>query len=184
MIADPITLYECSPTTDGATAVVVCSKERAKQYTTRFVTIAAYAPGGPLYEKGEPVMIGGCAAMMARKAYQQSGLGPEDIDVAQVHDAFSPGEIFLIEDMGFCKEGEGAIFTWEGNTEIDGKIPVNTDGGLLSRGHPVGATGGAMIAELTWQLRGQAGPRQVANAKVALMHNAGIGGGNVMILKV
>jgi acetyl-CoA C-acetyltransferase len=118
--------------------------------------------------------------MLAQKVYGRAGIGPEDVNVAQVHDAFSPGEVFTVENLGFCKTGEGGPFVWEGNTEISGSKPVNTDGGLLSRGHPIGATGGAMIAEITRQLRGQAGPRQVANAKVGLVHNAGLGGVCVM----
>jgi acetyl-CoA acetyltransferase len=109
-------------------------------------------------------------------------MGPEDVDVAQCHDAFTPGEVLTVEKLGFCKEGEGGVFVWEGNTEITGKKPMNTDGGLLSRGHPMGATGGAMITEIVRQLRGEAGPRQVANAKVGMIHNAGVGGIQVSIL--
>lgn len=182
MIADPITLYECSPTSDGASAVVVCSKKKARQYTTQPVLLVGWAGGTPQYVKGE-VESEGPTVMLAEKAYHMAGVGPQDIDVAQVHDAFSPGEVLTVEELGFCPEGKGGPFVWEGNTEINGKIPVNTDGGLLSRGHPIGATGGAMIAEITWQLRGQAGARQAKDAKVALLHNAGLGGMNVMIFR-
>lgn len=101
-----------------------------------------------------------------------------------MHDAFSPGEVFSIESLGLVEEGKGALAVWEGRTEISGDIPVNTDGGLISRGHPVGATGGAMITEIYRQLTGDAGPRQVANdPKVGLIHNAGIGGMNVLVMK-
>lgn len=131
-----------------------------------------------------PMLTEGNTQRLAKEAFEMAGMGPEDIDVAQVHDAFAPGEIFVIEDIGFCPKGEGGRFVWEGNTEITGKIPVNTDGGLESRGHPVGATGGAMIAELYWQLKGLAGPRQVKNPKAALLQNAGRGGENVMIFKI
>ena len=123
--------------------------------------------------------------LLGEKAYEMAGVGPRDVDVAQVHDAFSPLEIIFAEDLGFCPKGEGGPFVWEGNTEIDGKIPVNTDGGLVSCGHPIGATGGRMIYELDLQLKGLAGKRQVKNgqARVALALNEGLGGANVLILK-
>jgi len=183
MVADPITLYQCCPTSDGASAVVLASAEKARQYTSNPVYLRAWFGGTPMYENGEVDILEGPTGLLAQKCYQKAGVGPEDIDVVQVHDAFSPGEIFTIEDLGFCPKGEGGPFVWEGNTEITGKVPVNTDGGLLSRGHPLGATGGAMIAELTWQLRGQAGARQVEGAKTALLENAGLGGLNVMIFQ-
>ena len=102
--------------------------------------------------------------------------------MTQVHDAFTPGEILTIEELGYVKQGEGGPFVWEGGTEITGKYPVNTDGGLLSRGHPMGATGGAMVTEIVRQLRGQAGQRQVEHAGTGLVQNAGIGGVNVLVL--
>jgi benzoylsuccinyl-CoA thiolase BbsB subunit len=183
MIADPITLYECSPTTDGASAVVLASEKRARQHTSTPIFLDTWVGGTPHYERGEPELSEGPNAILAKKAYGRAGIGPDDVDVVQVHDAFSPGEVFLAEELGFCKTGEGGPFVWEGNTEITGRVPINTDGGLLSRGHPIGATGGAMITELTTQLRGQAGQRQVGGAKTALLHNAGIGGVNVMVLQ-
>ncbi len=183
MIADPITLYECSPTTDGASAVILASEKAAKKYTNSPVYLDTWVGGTPKYESGESEISEGPNALLAKQAYQQSGVGPGDVDVAQVHDAFAPGEVFLAEELGFCAVGEGGPYIWEGNTEITGKTPINTDGGLLSRGHPIGATGGAMITELTLQLRGLAAKRQVPGAKVALMHNAGIGGVNVIVLK-
>lgn len=183
MIADPITLYECSPTTDGASAVILASEKRARQHTSNPVYLDTWEGGTPHYVRGEADLSEGPNTILAKKAYDAAGIGSEDVDVAQVHDAFSPGEIFLVEELGFCATGEGGPFIWEGNTEITGRIPINTDGGLLSRGHPIGATGGAMITELALQLRGQAGPRQVQGAKTALLHNAGIGGVNVMVFK-
>ena len=184
LIADPITLYQCCPTTDGGSAVVLCSETKARQYTTRPVFLAAWAGGTPMYTPGESQLSEGPTKFLARKVYESSGLTPEDVDVCQVHDAFTPGEILTIEELGFVAPGEGGPFVWEGGTEITGKKPVNTDGGLLSRGHPMGATGGAMITEVTRQLRGQAGPRQVKDAKVGLVHNAGIGGVNVLAFEV
>lgn len=183
MIAEPITLYQCSPTTDGASAVVVASAEKARQYSGKPVYLKAWAGATPIYQRDEPELSEGPTDIIARKCYEKTGVGPEDIDVAQVHDAFTPGEVLGIEHLGLVPKGEGGPFVWEGGTEITGKMPVNTDGGLLSRGHPLGATGGAMIAELTWQLRGQAGPRQVEGAKTALLHNAGLGGVNVMLFQ-
>ncbi len=183
MIADPITLYECSPTTDGASAVVLASEKRARQYTSKPVYLDTWVGGTPHYERGEAELSEGPNTVLAKKAYERAGIGPQEVDVAQVHDAFSPGEVFLAEELGFCPQGEGGPFIWEGNTEITGRVPINTDGGLLSRGHPIGATGGAMITELVLQLRGRAGPRQVEGARTALMHNAGIGGVNVIVFK-
>ncbi len=183
MIAEPITLYQCSPTTDGASAVVVASAEKARQFTDNPIYLRAWAGATPIYNGDEPELSEGPTDIIAGKCYEKAGVGPEDIDVVQVHDAFTPGEILSIEHLGLVPEGEGGPFVWEGGTEITGKIPVNTDGGLLSRGHPLGATGGAMITELTRQLRGEAGPRQVEGAKTALLHNAGLGGVNVMVLQ-
>jgi benzoylsuccinyl-CoA thiolase BbsB subunit len=183
MIADPITLYECSPTTDGASTVILASEKKARQYTSSPVFMDAWAGATPEYHKGEVEQAEGPVEKLVHKVYEKAGIGPGDVNVAQVHDAFSPGEVLLAEELGFCKIGEGGPYVWEGNTEISGKTPINTDGGLLSRGHPIGATGGAMITELTLQLRGQAGPRQVAPAKTGLMHNAGIGGVNMIVFK-
>ncbi|MBN1614207.1 MAG: thiolase family protein [Deltaproteobacteria bacterium] len=184
MIADPITMLMCSANCDGATATVICSKKKAKKYKNKPIRLVGWAGGNPMYVKGrEEGLAEGPTEFLGEKVYEMSGLGPEDVDVAQVHDAFSPGEIFTLEELGFCPQGEGGRFVWEGHTEIGGKIPVNTDGGLVSCGHPIGATGGRMIAELSWQLRGMAGARQIpGKPKVAMIHNQGLGGTNVMML--
>jgi len=182
MVADPITLYQCCPTSDGASAVVLCSEETARRYTTKPVYLTVSMGATPIYTPGEVQLSEGPTAWLAQRVYEKAGLGSEDVDVAQCHDAFTPGEVLTVEKLGFCKEGEGGVFVWEGNTEITGKKPMNTDGGLLSRGHPMGATGGAMITEIVRQLRGQAGPRQVANARVGMIHNAGVGGIQLSIL--
>jgi len=184
MICDPLTLYQCSPTTDGASAAVVCAKEVAHRFRGKPITIAGWSSGTPEYQ---PVGIGGdvsegMVARLAGECYERAGLGPEDIDVCQVHDAFSYGEIQAIEECGFCPRGEGGRFVWEGKADIDGELPVNTDGGLESRGHPQGATGIAQIAEIVRQLRGEAGPRQVpGNPKAGLTHNVGVGGCQMFI---
>lgn len=187
MIADPITLLECSPTTDGAAAVVLCAEELAPQYTSEWITLAGWASGTGAYaadgeEAGE--LNNHALTLLANQAYERAGLGPADVDVTQVHDAFAPGEVFAIEALGLTETGSGARAVWDGRTEISGDLPVNTDGGLLSRGHPIGATGCAMVAEIHAQLLGQAGPRQVSgDPKVGLVYNAGIGGMNVMLFK-
>ncbi len=203
VIADPIHLLECSPTTDGASALVICAKDRAAKYTSKQMTIAGYASGTGAYAPRQAANRRSAAAseanddaeanseidtdtlsLLARKAYERSGVGPEDVGVTQVHDAFSPGEVFSIEALGLVKRGEGARAVWDGRTDVTGDIPVNTDGGLLSRGHPIGATGAAMVHEIFRQLNGEAGPRQVpGDPKVGLVHNAGIGGINVLVFK-
>lgn len=190
MIADPITLLQCSPTTDGASAVVICAADKAAKYSAkRQMTVAGWATGSGRYEKkeGEADAETGNSEVerLAAIAYARAGIGPADVDVTQVHDAFSPGEIFMAEGLGLVKKGEGARAVWEGRTEINGDIPINTDGGLISRGHPIGATGAAMVTEIFRQLTGEAGPRQVngGKAKVGLIHNAGIGGVNILVFK-
>ncbi len=191
MIAAPITLLQCSPTTDGAAAVVLCAEEVARQHTSDYITVAGWASGTGEYvpaakdgESHDGELNRLELAKLARTAYERAGIGPEDVHVTQVHDAFTPGEIFAIEALGLVDMGAGAQAVCEGRTEIDGDIPVNTDGGLLSRGHPIGATGCAMIAEILAQLSGRAGPRQVSgDPKVGLIYNSGIGGMNVLVLK-
>lgn len=182
VVADPVTLLMCCPTTDGASATILASEEFARRHTTKPVYVTGWAGGTPMYNRGEAEQSEGATTVLANRAYAQAGVGPKDVDVVQLHDAFSPGEIITIEELGLCPVGEGGPFVWEGHTALGGSVPVNTDGGLNSRGHPMGASGGAMLTELTRQLRGDAGPRQVTDAKVALLQNAGIGGMNVMVL--
>ena len=144
--------------------------------------LRAWAGGSPVYANGHEGLGEGPTSLVAGRAYDRAGIGPEDVRVTQLHDAFTPGEILTIEELGYVKHGEGGPFVWEGGTAITGKYPVNTDGGLLSRGHPMGATGGAMVTEIVRQLRGQAGQRQVDRAQTGLVQNAGIGGVNVLVL--
>lgn len=184
LISDPVTLYMCSAPCDGAAATIICSKKKARQYMAKPVRMVAWAGGSPIYSKEKYMDEIGEIELIGKKAYEMAGIGPKDVDVVQLHNAFSVAELFHLEELGLCPEGEAGPFIWEGNTDIDGKIPVNTDGGLVGRAHPIGATGGAMIAELVWQLRGQAGARQVKNPKVALAENDGGGGSNVFILKI
>jgi len=185
MICDPVTLYMCAPTSDGASAAIICSKEKAKQYTGKPITIAGWATGTPAYSpKGDwGDLAPNLSEKLSSEAYERAGVGPKDIDVLQIHDPFSPAEVMLLESLGFCPKGEGGNWVSEGKTEITGEIPTNTDGGLVARGHPMGATGIAQIAEIVWQLRAQAGPRQIANAKVGMCHNVGAGFCNIHIFK-
>jgi acetyl-CoA acetyltransferase len=118
----------------------------------------------------------------ARKVYEQSGIGPDSVDVVELHDCFTANEILTYEALGLCKEGEAEKFIWDGQNTYGGKFVTNPSGGLLSKGHPLGATGLAQCTELVWQLRGQAEQRQVANARVALQHNLGLGGACVVTM--
>ena len=170
MIADPLTRMMCSPIGDGAAALVLTSAEKAKEFTTKPVYVKASVLGsGQDHQPGDP----GVTERMAKKAYEVAGIGPEDLDVAEVHDASAPAELVIYEELGLCQQGEGGRLIDEGATALGGKMPVNPSGGLLAKGHPVGATGTAQIAEIFWQLRGEAGKRQVEGAKVGLTENGG-----------
>jgi acetyl-CoA acetyltransferase len=118
----------------------------------------------------------------ATQIYEQAGLGPEDVDVVELHDCFTANELLTYEAIGLCKEGEAEKFIWDGDNTYGGKFVTNPSGGLLSKGHPLGATGLAQCTELVWQLRGQAAKRQVEGARVALQHNLGLGGACVMTM--
>lgn len=174
MICDPITLLQCCPTSDGAAAAILCSSSLARRYTSHMMTIAASVlrTGNFLYTQKD-FSFSDLTANVAKKAYEMANVGPEDIDLCELHDAFAINELLHYEELGFCSRGEGGILIEKGETEIGGKIPVNTSGGLLSKGHPLGATGVAQIAEIVWQLRGKAGKRQVKNPKVGLAHLVG-----------
>ena len=170
MIADPLTRMMCSPIGDGAAAVVLSSADSAKQYTHKPVYVkASVVSSGQDHQPGEP----GITERAARKAYEVAGIGPQDVDVAEVHDASAPAELIIYEELGLCQQGEGGRLIDEGATSLGGRIPVNPSGGLLAKGHPVGATGVAQLAEIFWQLRGEADKRQVAGAKVGLTENGG-----------
>lgn len=170
----PLTRAMCAPIGDGAAAALLVSGRQLKKLPAhareRAIRLRATTlSGGKYRELNEP----GLSRVAAQKAYRQAGLGPEDIDIAEVHDATSFCEIYQAEMLGFCGEGEGGAFVESGAANIGGRLPINTSGGLVSKGHPVGATGLSMIMELTEQLRGEAGARQVANAHTALAENGG-----------
>jgi acetyl-CoA acetyltransferase len=174
VVSAPLTRAMCSPIGDGAAAALVCSASFLRglrpEVRERAVRIRASALSGGKYRRlDEP----GLSQVAAGKAYRMSGLGPEAIHVAEVHDATSFCEIFQSEMLGFCPPGRGGPFVASGASALGGKLPVNLSGGLVSKGHPVGATGLSMIHELTLQLRGGAGTRQAAGARVALAQNGG-----------
>ena len=169
VIAAPLRLLMCAPIGDGAAGVLVASSEYARRLGGRHVRVEACA----LTSNGAHPAAGHPAERAGRTAYEQAGLGPMDVDVAEVHDACSAAELWMYEALGFCGAGDGPKLLADGTTELGGRLPVNTSGGLLSRGHPLGATGCGQLVELTDQLRRRAGVRQVPEARVALAQNAG-----------
>ena len=173
MICDPLTLPQCCPRGDGAAAVVLVAAKLARKYTPIPISVAASVQVSGTYPDTESYTGFDTDVRAAEAAYRMAGLGPADIDLAEVHDCFSVAEIVHYEDLGFCRKGEGGRFIEEGRSGPGGKTPVNTSGGLLSKGHVIGATGISQIIELVRQLRGQAGRRQVEGARVALQHNGG-----------
>jgi len=187
-VFDPLTRYQCCPPTCGAAAAILCSEDFAKKHNISApVYIAAQAMTtdykSTFDQKSMIKMIGyDMAAGAAKQVYEQAGLGPEDVDVVELHDCFTSNELLTYEAIGLCKEGEAEKFIWDGNNTYGGDFVTNPSGGLLSKGHPLGATGLAQCTELVWQLRGQAEQRQVEGAKVALQHNLGLGGACVMTM--
>ena len=170
-VAYPLTRSMCAPVGDGAAAAILCSKKFLKEHPTdRAVLIRASVLKSGSWRTDD------VAKRASKTAYEMAGLSPQDINVAEVHDATAFGEIHQIEQMGFFPIGQGGPFTESGTTALDGKIPINPSGGLLSRGHPIGASGLAQLYELVVQLRGEAGKRQVNDPKFALAEN---GGGNI-----
>jgi acetyl-CoA acyltransferase len=171
MIADPLRLLMCSPIADGAAAVVVCSEERAR---TRDAADPVRVDACTLRSGGwGDVESDGAVRRAATAAYEAAGVGPADLNVVEVHDAVAPAELWTYEQLGLCEAGGAPALLADGVTRIGGRCPVNPSGGLLSRGHPVGATGLAQVVELADQLRGRCGPRQVDGARLALAQNSG-----------
>jgi acetyl-CoA acyltransferase len=185
----PLTKLQCSPTSDGAAAAVVVSERFVERHelADKAVEIVAqamttdteesFASGSCIDVVGQPM-----SREAARQVYERSGLGIEDVDVVELHDCFSVNELLTYEALGMCAEGESGKLIESGATTYGGRWVVNPSGGLISKGHPLGATGIAQVAELTWQLRGEAGARQVPGARVALAHNIGLGGAAVVTL--
>ena len=188
LVYEPLTKFQCCPTSDGAAAAILCSEEFAKKHgITNPVTIAAMTMTTDFQSTFEPLsmikMVGqDLTKAAAKQVYERAGLGPEDIDVIELHDCFSPNELITYEGLGLCGEGQAGKLIDEDQTTYGGKWVVNPSGGLLSKGHPLGATGLAQCFELNQQLRGLCGQRQVEGAKVGLQHNLGLGGACVVTM--
>lgn len=171
MIVEPLTRPMCSPIGDGAAAAILVSPRKAAELGIE----------RPVHVRSCVLRSGwdhgmdeeGAAEVCAREAYEEAGIGPADLDVVECHDATAPAELFAYESLGLCAKGDGGKLVEAGDTALGGRVPVNTSGGLLRKGHPVGATGIAQIVELTEQLQGRSGPRQVDGARVGLAHNGG-----------
>ncbi|MBY0278899.1 lipid-transfer protein [Candidatus Binatia bacterium] len=189
MVWEPLTKLQCCPTSDGAGAAILASEEFVKKHglqknaveilgmamTTDFKTTFS--------EKSSMKLVGyDMTKAAARRVYEQSGVGPENVDVVELHDCFSANELITYEALGLCPEGKAGEFIDSGANTYGGKVVVNPSGGLISKGHPLGATGLAQCAELNWQVRGQADKRQVKDAKIALQHNLGLGGAAVVTM--
>jgi acetyl-CoA acetyltransferase len=174
LIAEPLHLYMCAPMGDGAAAAILCTEEIARRYTQKpFIQVAACALRSGMFQDPDATDQRSTIALTADKAYEQAGIGPADVQVAEVHDAMAPVELSHYEELGFCAPGESLRLLEEGRTRITGDIAVNPSGGLAGRGHPVAATGMAQVAEIVWQLRGEAGGRQVSDPKVGLIQTSG-----------
>ena len=175
-VADPFTLWHCCPTGDGAAALVIASADIAREQNSNPVRIVASEVTSGIYTNGYRDMTWAeLTARGAREAYEMAGVGPDDVDVAELHDAFTIAELMYYEAFGFCERGHAYELLSSGATSLGGNICVNPSGGLLSRGHPVGATGAAQAVEIVRQLEGRAGAHQVEGAKVGIAHATGGG---------
>jgi acetyl-CoA acyltransferase len=179
MIAYPNTKLMCSVNVDGSAAAVICSEKKAKELglMKRAIKVRASVLTSDPWQERDLVMpdVNSCTRLAAKKAYEMAGLGPDDIDLVELHDCFATAEILHYENLGLCKDGEAGRMIDEGHVALGGRIPVNVSGGLLSKGHPLGATGIANIYEVSTHLRGEAGKRQVEGARIGMTHVIGLG---------
>jgi acetyl-CoA C-acetyltransferase len=182
-VASPLKVFDCSPITDGAAVAILAAHEVAKLYVEQPIEIAASAQASDTLALASRHCLTELHAttLAARDAFKQAGVEPKQIDVAEVHDCFTIAEIMAIEDLGFFEKGQGGPATEQGRTALGAEVSVNTSGGLKAKGHPVGATGIAQIAEIVAQLRGQTGARQVNGVEVGLCHNVGGSGGTAVV---
>ncbi|MDH5460514.1 MAG: thiolase domain-containing protein [Candidatus Bathyarchaeota archaeon] len=183
VIAWPLKLYDCSLITDGASCIIITKPEIAKKCTDTPIHIIGSGQASDsigIYERESFTSLI-AAKIAAKQAYEMAGIKPEDVDVAEVHDCFTIAEIIAYEDLGFCKPGEGGSLVESGETKLEGRLPVNTSGGLKSKGHPVGATGTAQAYEIYLQLTEQAEKRQVKDANIGLAHNVGGSGATATV---
>lgn len=183
-VADPLKLLDCSPISDGAAAIIISNikkkKEKRKKKDVYIIGSAVATDTVALQDRDDFTSLK-ATKIAARKAYKMAGVEPKDIDIAEVHDCFSIAEILAMEDLGFCKKGEAIKMIKKEETKLGGKLPINTSGGLKACGHPVGATGIKQICEIVTHLRGEAGERQVKDARVGLTHNVGGSGGTAVV---
>jgi acetyl-CoA acyltransferase len=185
MISYPNTKLMCSVNVDGVAAAVLVSEKKAKELGMgRAVRVRASILTSDPYTDRDLVLpdVNECTRRAAAQAYEMAGVGAEDVNLVELHDCFATAEILHYENLGLCGEGEAGRMIDEGEVALGGRVPVNVSGGLLSKGHPLGATGLAQCSELVWQLRGEAGVRQVEGAKVGLQHNIGLGGCAVLTM--
>jgi sterol carrier protein 2 len=187
MVYDPLTKLQCCPTSDGAGVAILASEDFVKKHRLEKTAVEIAGMGmatdfPSTFEEKSCIKIVGydMTKKAAEKAYSESGLGPENVDVIELHDCFSCNELITYEGLGLCAPGKGGELIDSGAVDYGGKWVVNPSGGLISKGHPLGATGLAQCAELNWQLRGLSEKRQVPGAKVALQHNLGLGGAAVV----
>jgi acetyl-CoA C-acetyltransferase len=183
MVADPLHILDCSPITDGAAALVLAPSESAKRWTDAPIKIIASAQGSDtlaLHDRRDLTTLD-ATVHAARSAFAQARIEAKDVDIAEVHDCFTIGEILAVEDLGFYEKGKGGMATIEGETALDGRLPINTSGGLKACGHPVGATGIKQAYEIALQLRGEAKGRQVDDVEIGLAHNVGGSGGTALV---
>ena len=187
VITSPLKKFDCCANADGASCVILAKGDVAKKITKKPIWVIGVGAATDTMTMSGRTLLSGlkCTREAARQAYEMAGVGPEDIDVAEVHDCFTIAEMMAYEDLGFAKPGEGPALIGAKETYVDGKIPVNVDGGLLSKGHPIGATGGSQMRTIVRQLRGEATEAQVKDAEIGLVHNIGGVGqyGNVTILR-
>jgi sterol carrier protein 2 len=189
MVYEPLTKLQCCPTSDGSGAAIVVSEDFVRKHNLQanaveILGMAMATDFRSTFDEQSCIKMVGydLSKAAARKVYEHSGLGPENVDVVELHDCFSCNELITYEALGLCPEGKAGTFVDSGANTYGGKVVINPSGGLISKGHPLGATGLAQCAELNWQLRGQADKRQVAGAKIALQHNLGLGGAAVVTM--
>jgi acetyl-CoA C-acetyltransferase len=182
-VAEPLRMFDCAPSSDGAAAVVLCALERAKEFTDQPIKISGTGQATDtlaLHDRKSLTTMES-TRVAAEWAFKRAGKTAKNIDVLEVHDSFSIAEIIAVEDLGFVEKGSGGKAALEGLTALEGEFPVNPSGGLKARGHPHGATGVAQVVEIVTQLKGKADKRQVADAKVGLTHNIGGTGGTAVV---
>lgn len=183
LVADPLTVLDSSPVSDGGACVILASEEVAKKLQKPMIKIigSGVATDSLALDQREDITALNAVKVSAELAFKMAGLKSSDIDLAEVHDCFTIAEICILEELGFAERGKGGLFTEQGHTALTGKIPINTSGGLKSKGHPVGATGAAQVVEIYEQLTGKSGERQIKNAKIGLAQNMGGSGASSVV---